>query len=60
MDIFRVFDSLNYLPNLQLGIDAAGQAGMFISFINKQIYYPSYKLKISKLLVNTKSFNLNL
>ena len=27
MDIFRVFDSLNYLPNLQLGIDAAGQAG---------------------------------
>eukprot|EP00123_Amoebidium_parasiticum_P016505 comp23465_c0_seq1/m.39196 comp23465_c0_seq1/g.39196 ORF comp23465_c0_seq1/g.39196 comp23465_c0_seq1/m.39196 type:complete len:1197 (-) comp23465_c0_seq1:598-4188(-) len=27
MDIFRVFDSLNYLPNLQLGIDAAGAAG---------------------------------
>ncbi|XP_068682067.1 pyruvate carboxylase, mitochondrial-like [Montipora capricornis] len=27
MDIFRVFDSLNYLPNLQLGIEAAGQAG---------------------------------
>ncbi len=27
MDIFRVFDSLNYLPNLMLGIDAAGQAG---------------------------------
>jgi pyruvate carboxylase len=24
MDIFRIFDSLNYLPNLQLGIDAAG------------------------------------
>lgn len=27
MDIFRVFDSLNYRPNLQLGIEAAGQAG---------------------------------
>lgn len=27
MDIFRVFDSLNYLPNLQLGIEAAGKAG---------------------------------
>ena len=24
MDVFRIFDSLNYLPNLQLGIDAAG------------------------------------
>ena len=24
VDIFRVFDSLNYLPNLQLGMDAAG------------------------------------
>lgn len=30
MDIFRVFDSLNYLPNLQLGIDAAGQAGAVV------------------------------
>lgn len=27
MDIFRVFDSLNYLPNLMLGMDAAGRAG---------------------------------
>jgi len=27
LDVFRVFDALNYLPNLQLGIDAAGQAG---------------------------------
>lgn len=27
MDIFRVFDSLNYLPNLLLGMDAAGKAG---------------------------------
>lgn len=27
MDIFRVFDSLNYLPNLKLGMEAVGQAG---------------------------------
>lgn len=27
MDIFRVFDSLNYLPNLILGINAVGNAG---------------------------------
>lgn len=27
MDVFRVFDSLNYLPNLVLGMDAAGKAG---------------------------------
>lgn len=27
MDVFRVFDSLNYLPNLKLGIDAVGEAG---------------------------------
>lgn len=27
MDIFRVFDSLNYLPNLIMGVDAAGKAG---------------------------------
>ncbi len=27
MDIFRIFDSLNYLENLKLGIDAVGSAG---------------------------------
>lgn len=27
MDIFRVFDSLNYLPNLMVGMEAAGAAG---------------------------------
>ena len=27
MDIFRVFDSLNYLPNLKLGMEAVGNAG---------------------------------
>ncbi len=27
MDVFRVFDSLNYMDNLKLGMDAAGAAG---------------------------------
>ncbi|KAL9642796.1 hypothetical protein ABK040_009871 [Willaertia magna] len=27
MDVFRIFDSLNYLPNLEIGIDAVGNAG---------------------------------
>merc|ERR1719510_2545990 len=27
MDIFRVFDSLNYVPNLKLGMEAVGRAG---------------------------------
>lgn len=27
MDVFRIFDSLNYLDNLKLGIDAVGEAG---------------------------------
>ena len=27
MDIFRIFDSLNYMPNMLLGIEAVGQAG---------------------------------
>lgn len=30
MDIFRVFDSLNYVPNMVLGMEAAGRAGQFI------------------------------
>lgn len=27
MDIFRIFDCLNYMPNILLGIEAAGKAG---------------------------------
>ena len=27
MDVFRVFDSLNYLPNIQMGMEAVGNAG---------------------------------
>ena len=27
MDVFRIFDSLNYIENMKLGIDAGGAAG---------------------------------
>lgn len=27
MDVFRIFDSLNYIENMKLGIDAVGSAG---------------------------------
>jgi pyruvate carboxylase len=30
VDVFRVFDSLNYVENLKLGVDAAGSAGGFV------------------------------
>ena len=30
IDVFRVFDSLNYLDNLKLGVEAAGAAGGFV------------------------------
>ena len=30
MDVFRVFDSLNYMDNMKLGIDAVGAAGGII------------------------------
>ena len=27
MDVFRVFDSVNYIENMKLGIDAVGASG---------------------------------
>ncbi|OQV12880.1 Pyruvate carboxylase, mitochondrial [Hypsibius exemplaris] len=30
MDIFRVFDALNYMPNLKMGIEAAGASGAVV------------------------------
>ena len=41
MDVFRVFDSLNYLPNLLVGMEAVGNAGgvveAAISYTGKRI-----------------------
>ncbi|ODM99811.1 Pyruvate carboxylase, mitochondrial [Orchesella cincta] len=61
MDIFRIFDSLNYLPNLILGMEAAGKAGgvveAAISYTgdvanpNKTKYDLKYYLNLSDELV---------
>ncbi|XP_063625395.1 pyruvate carboxylase, mitochondrial isoform X6 [Cydia splendana] len=61
MDIFRVFDSLNYLPNLILGMDAAGKAGGVVeaaisytgdvSDPNKKKYDLKYYLNLADELV---------
>ncbi|KAI4463762.1 pyruvate carboxylase [Holotrichia oblita] len=61
MDIFRVFDSLNYLPNLIVGMEAAGKAGGIVeaaisysgdvSNPNKKKYDLKYYLSLAEELV---------
>uniref|UniRef100_A0A672MDW0 pyruvate carboxylase n=1 Tax=Sinocyclocheilus grahami TaxID=75366 RepID=A0A672MDW0_SINGR len=61
MDIFRVFDSLNYIPNMLLGMEAAGAAGgvveAAISYTGdvsdpmRQKYSLEYYLKLANELV---------
>lgn len=61
MDIFRVFDSLNYLPNLIVGMEAAGKAGGIVeaaisysgdvSNPNKKKYDLKYYLNLAEELV---------
>mmetsp|Transcript_30589 Transcript_30589/g.64716 ORF Transcript_30589/g.64716 Transcript_30589/m.64716 type:complete len:1244 (+) Transcript_30589:117-3848(+) len=62
VDIFRVFDSLNYLENLKLGVDAAGSAGGFVEGAmsytgnvadsSKGKYNLEYYMKLADELVN--------
>ncbi|KAM8880817.1 pyruvate carboxylase, mitochondrial-like isoform 1-T1 [Synchiropus picturatus] len=61
MDIFRVFDSLNYLPNMVLGMEAAGTAGGVVeaaisytgdvSDPTRQKYTLDYYLKLADELI---------
>lgn len=61
MDIFRVFDSLNYVPNMLLGMEAAGAAGGVVeaaisytgdvSDPSRQKYSLEYYLKLADELV---------
>lgn len=63
MDVFRVFDSLNYVDNLKLGIDAVGAAGGVveaaisytgdISDPQKGKYTLDYYLELARELVNS-------
>jgi len=59
MDVFRVFDSLNYLENMRLGIDAVGEAGgiiegtvCFTSNLSSPRYNIEYYLNFVQELVN--------
>ncbi|KAJ3124830.1 pyruvate carboxylase [Physocladia obscura] len=62
MDIFRVFDSLNYLDNLKLGIDAVKKAGGVVeaaisytgdvSDLTKKRYNLAYYLDLTDKLVS--------
>jgi pyruvate carboxylase len=61
IDVFRVFDSLNYIENLKLGVDAAGKSGGFVEGAmsytgdvadpNKGKYSLEYYLNLAKELV---------
>lgn len=61
MDVFRVFDSLNYLPNILVGMEAAGKAGGIVegtisysgdvSNPKKKKYDLNYYLKLTDELV---------
>ena len=63
MDIFRVFDALNYLPNLTMGIEAAGASGAVvegaiaysgdISDPKKTKYSLEYYMKLADELIKT-------
>lgn len=63
MDIFRVFDALNYLPNLTMGIEAAGKSGAVvegaiaysgdISDPRKKKYTLEYYMQLADELIKT-------
>lgn len=70
MDVFRVFDSLNYLPNLIIGMDAAGKAGGVVEAVisytgdvsdpNKQKYNLKYYLNLADELVKAGTHVLSI
>jgi len=61
LDIFRIFDSLNYVENMRLGIDAVGEAGGIVEavicytgdFLNPKCtkYTLDYYLELARQLV---------
>lgn len=70
MDIFRVFDSLNYVPNMLLGMEAAGAAGgvveAAISYTGdvsdpmRQKYSLDYYMKVADELVKAGTHILSI
>jgi pyruvate carboxylase len=68
IDVFRVFDALNYLDNLKLGVQAAGEAGGFVEGTmsytgdvadpEKSKYNLDYYLELARQLVDMGSHSL--
>ena len=68
IDIFRVFDALNYVENLQVGIEAVGAAGGFVEGTmsytgdvadpEKSKYNLDYYLELARKLVDMGSHSL--
>jgi pyruvate carboxylase len=68
IDIFRVFDALNYIDNLKLGVEAAGAAGGFVEGTmsytgdvadpSKTKYNLDYYLDLARQLVDMGSHSL--
>jgi pyruvate carboxylase len=67
IDVFRVFDSLNYLENLKLGVDAAGKAGFVegtmsytgdVADPSKGKYNLEYYMNLARELVDMGSHSL--
>ena len=62
MDVFRIFDSLNYIENMRLGIDAVGSAG---GIVEAAIGYtgdvlrdePGYKYNLDYYLEQARQLN---
>ena len=51
MDIFRVFDSLNYVPNLKLGMEAVGRYTLFLLTILLLSFFYTYISILNKFLL---------
>ena len=49
MDIFRVFDSLNYIPNLVVGMDAVGKAGGVVEAAISYTGGSFYRYRVSQI-----------
>ncbi|KAL3068128.1 hypothetical protein niasHT_038118 [Heterodera trifolii] len=70
MDVFRVFDSLNYVPNMVVGMEAVGKAGGVVeaaisytgdvSDPNAQRYNLEYYLNLAKQLVKANAHILSI
>ena len=60
MDIFRVFDCLNYVPNLVVGMEAAGKAGGVVSPFTSASSIENYCIDFLKKIYTFKNLQLHI